>query len=408
MSKDSEHQSIQKRTFASEIEHDKTITRAYLTKGKDSSHPERKSASGVYQRVLYLVQNGNLQITDQQGESISAKDNLLPTCSYLSHGSRILIELPEDSGETVMNWISSGSPKKRGIQDSYSPSKDPENPLYRRRAATHDVEFKGDAISEKKGFMIGVRDFLKSFIPGHRTKHYGLDLGVDDRDGPPDGEDGHLYIHYTPPSSGKKGAILIGVEGASPRSSKHSKTGASDPYSAMKGSIIKELSEKKELSTTYKKTKIPRKYGGMRISLSAEHIKSITTETKWQEYYGDFIPSTADRHIGKTDTYKAPSSYSLSVGKKILRQTVKFISLGFVEPYREEYEKEKKSKRLSLVTEDTGSRPVSSEICLPQKMRDLDQAKSQAKARAESLEYYKATPPGIRSGKSGGDRGSRS
>lgn len=293
---------VQSRSFSEEICHDKKITRSYIEGARESTSPMLRSVAGIYQRVLHIVQKGGLEITPQDGDTRSASENALPACSYLSHGSRILIELPETSGDSVMNWISSGRTGRRGIFDSYEPSTDPENPVYRRRAATHDVEFQEQGLVEKKGFSIGAIDYLISLVPGLTTKHYGVDLGLDDTTKDPDGECGHLYMHYTPPANGKKGAILLGVEGSAPRSSKHSKTGASDPYSAMKGSIMEDLSRKRESSTDYPSTLIPKKYGGMRITLDQDKIAIITSGESWKSCLGDKIPSTEIVHQDKLES----------------------------------------------------------------------------------------------------------
>ena len=68
-----------------------------------------------------------------------------------------------------------------------------------------------------------MRDFIKSSL-GLKTKHFGVDLMMNVNDqgydpegnkvNGPDGDHGHLYIHYTPPTKDKPGCVMVGTDGA--------------------------------------------------------------------------------------------------------------------------------------------------------------------------------------------------
>ena len=60
----------------------------------------------------------------------------------------------------------------------------------------------------------------------------------------PDGEHGHLYIYYDPPTETNPGAMLIGIERGSPNSKQHSISGKAGKVSAAGGSKLKDLGKK--------------------------------------------------------------------------------------------------------------------------------------------------------------------
>ena len=70
---------------------------------------------------------------------------------------------------------------------------------------------------------------------------------------------------------------MIGIEAFAPRSSNHSKLGASDPISASGGSRLNELALKQKLAAEqdYARTVIPKRYNGMYASLSSSSITDI-------------------------------------------------------------------------------------------------------------------------------------
>ena len=247
----------------------------------------------VYKRALMMMGSSGMTVTSEEGREVSASENNLPVSSYLSHGSRTVIQIPPGSNDDLMNWLTSGETSRDGKSRSQNPNKamsekEPKY-VYNRAAATHDVAVTGSGkVIEKKGFTIGLKDFLNNKILGKKTRHWGVDLAVDaefggldstgNRVNKPDGDHGHLYIHYTPATKDTPGSIMIGMEGAAPYSNKHSKTGASDPISPTGASKFDDLSMNKKASgePEYDGTAVPKKYNGINASLKMEDISSIT------------------------------------------------------------------------------------------------------------------------------------
>lgn len=286
-------------TMGQEIERDKLRIREYLnratqaTKQLGENNPIAKQemqSANVFKRALLLVSCGDLTLHNN-GVSKNAIENGLPSSAYLSHGARVMVQIPPGSGNSLINWLTSGHEDKDGksMKQSQQEAIKENKVVYNRSAATHDVAIKKNAqtgeyeLKEKKGFFIGAADFIGDKF-GKETKHFGVDLAMNasfggkDPDGKiidrPDGDHGHLYIHYTAPEEGKPGALLIGMEGAAPSSKKHSKTGASDPLSAVNTSMWQDL-EKKTRDSSYQKTLIPQKYNGMFIELNTTQLKDI-------------------------------------------------------------------------------------------------------------------------------------
>ena len=162
--------------------------------------------------------------------------------------------------------------------------------MYNRSAATHDVSVEEGKVKEKKGFLIGARDYFANKFLRKKTSHYGVDLacdaefgGNDSRGKPvkkPDGDHGHLYIHYKAATATEPGSIMLGLEAAAPRSSKHSKVGASDPVSPTGCSKWNDLSKKKKYSDEpeYNATTIPQKYNGLHANLTKENMLEIVNQ----------------------------------------------------------------------------------------------------------------------------------
>ena len=385
---------VEERSFAEEIEIDKERIAVFLDRARRAEKtlgPDHEDAihergsSDIFKRALTILGAGGLEITTDEGEQVEASQNGLPVSTYLSHGSRSLIELPPGSGDDMINWLTSGQRDRIGhsSRQSQRGAIREGKLVYNRPAATHDVELvAGESedggveyeLEEKKGFLIGARDLLLNKVLRRRTKHYGVDLAVNAEYGGrdsqgnevrgPDGDHGHLYIHYMPPTATTPGSILIGNEGAAPSSPKHSKVGASDPVSATDSSKWDDLSVKKEVSAEqeYENTKLPRKYGGMRVKLDHEKITQITA---MQADSFDFDlaytmpgsnPSEFQANYSNKDAHhKTPEiqpsrriEFNLAKPawyKRILNRVVKTVTFGFVKPFNTEIKNYKKAKK---------------------------------------------------------------
>jgi hypothetical protein len=290
---------VASQSFAEEIENDKKKTEMFLKRAQQAEEKlgvdhevtkQEKAASGVYKRALMLIGSSDLNLNLADGSVKKASENNLPVATMLSHGGRILVEIPNGSDDSLMNWLTSGDKSIDGKSQNQT-QKGAINEgkiVYNRPAATHAVAYENGKMVEKKGFLIGANDYVQNKVFGKKTQHYGVDLAMNaefggkDSEGnivnKPDGHHGHLYIYYEPATKDKPGALLIGNEGAAPNSPKHSKVGASDPVSAIDGSKMDDLNLKLSFANEvlYQDTKIPMKYNGMTAKLTLNNIEAIT------------------------------------------------------------------------------------------------------------------------------------
>lgn len=290
------------------------VAKKYLA--RDIEDAGAKAARDVYKRALILLGQSNMQIND--GNDISSK---LPLTTYLNHGGRCIIEIPqigenETQQDQVFNWLTSGKieeSKLLGNEDnqfddpkigSFDSVIDDSKVVYKRSAATHGIKWEGKKVKETKGFLIGLRsyiltkitwlfDILESFkIVSPRsdterklgTHHFGVDLNIKEGYHDP-GENGHLYIHYTRPTKDRSGCIMFGVENAAPYSSKHSIFGRPQKESAFGGMKRDKLQKLAVSSRKYEM--LPTKYDGVVGSISTDQIKQLTELKKLTACYNE-------------------------------------------------------------------------------------------------------------------------
>lgn len=389
---------LQKKSFAEEIENDKNKSAVYINraqiaesqKGKNDPIATQERMSGdVYKRALLLVGAGDLQIDSSSGETKNAAENNLPVSSYLSHGARVLIEVPAGSGNSLINWLSTGDKLKDGL--SYTQSQqgaiEEGKIVYNRSAATHDVSIKSISDSglpavlrEQQGFALGLRSFINNKLFGKNTKHFGVDLAMNAEFGGkdpagkvidrPDGDHGHLYIHYNPPQGDKPGSILIGIEGAAPSSSKHSKIGTSDSVSAIGSSKFAVLDKKKRCAyeNEYSNTIIPKTIGGMVVKLDAGALKQIV-EMDAQRYGPELAYAKPARscdefqrslvakdyhqtpEFAKTKALQGMTIYRPTILQKIINFVARGITLNRLKPYQKQINDYKESAQAEKVAQ---------------------------------------------------------
>lgn len=133
----------------------------------------------------------------------------LPVAACLSHGGRVLVQLPSLRGnaDPVWSWLWSGhGPETRG-------------------AATHQVEpgMFGIMPDGRKKWMREIKGVVQGVFGA--GKHFGVNLSgggsgyLNPITGNPilcDGRHGHLYICYLAPTQDSHGAILFGAEDTAP------------------------------------------------------------------------------------------------------------------------------------------------------------------------------------------------
>ncbi|KXB97465.1 MAG: hypothetical protein AA908_06295 [Chlorobi bacterium NICIL-2] len=159
-------------------------------------------------RVFVVLYFGGLMYRSAQGW-LPWSSSGIPIAAVLSHGGRVLIQLPKASGaaaDAFFDWLQ-------------GPSKIIER--NRRLAATHGIEYL--PYTEREALGMGRRHRIKETKHGQR--HYGVNisLGGTGNINPisgntiaSDGEHGHLYVFYLPPTADNYGGLLIGCEGSAP------------------------------------------------------------------------------------------------------------------------------------------------------------------------------------------------
>ncbi|MEI6161634.1 MAG: hypothetical protein WCP77_17505, partial [Roseococcus sp.] len=166
--------------------------------------------------------------TDRRADQFAwsdAEPNNLPVASFLSHGGRVIIQLPvrteyDDPGQAFFNWLTA-EVAAAGL-------------LITRSAATHALKHRsGPAIitmgerryriEEKRGGWTGARGFFKSAA---ENNHFGVNvaLGGVGNLNPfsrqavlADGAHGHLYMYYNPKGVGQCAGMMIGCENSAPK-----------------------------------------------------------------------------------------------------------------------------------------------------------------------------------------------
>ena len=269
--------------------------------------PERDSAM-LLRRMALLVGSGDLYVgegglTPDIKTETPAATNHLPVATYLTHGSRVIVDLPpdRDNPNKVFDWLTQG--------------KD-----FDRTAATHGVtrnaegqvyETKTKGVADMMGY--GLRG-AASYIPFSGVQggsyHKGFNVAMyrpEDAPGsvPADGKQGHVYMYYNPPTDKAPGELMFGIEEDAPGQANHSLTGGANPASATGGRRLEEVQtkvkkereegegvvvvEKEEKEGGEEEVKqhieeeggialpiIPGKYNGMRIKLSVRDTDALT------------------------------------------------------------------------------------------------------------------------------------
>ena len=370
-------------SFAEEIERDKNRSKVLIERGEraqvnlkshdlsDEEKPDMKQevkSAEVYKRALLLIGSSGMKVTN--GEKIkNASENNLPTSTYLAHGSRCLIQIPMGSDNALINWLTSGNKDTDGRSKSqdHNKARSEGKYVYNRSAATHDVAVQGGKVKETKGLYIGARDYVANFF-GAKTNHYGIDLACDAEFGgedsrgevvkKPDGEHGHLYIHYKAATATEPGSIMFGLEGASPSSGKHSKVGATSSITPTGCSKWKTLNKKKNLSGEheYQETIVPQRYNGLHATLTKENMSAIVEQDIGsfgrnlataipQESLDSFKKQIDKEHL--TPELQEPKKLPIVVAPTLWKKVTNKITFGLA--YKKEctdYKQYKKDKKL--------------------------------------------------------------
>ena len=270
-------------SHAAHMDKEQTLWAATIA-NPGGAHPQERQA--FLQRLFHVMQEGGLQSrqTAPSGNNPGTGWQQWPhsVCTAISRGGRVVLTLPEgEEGQRMAEWLM-GTPQQRERIG-----------LNSRFAATHGMEIGQDVdaghnkLKEKKGFTAGMG-----------VQHFGMNLpiggmGAQDMNGNPvtdQGNHGHLYMGYQPPTDGRPGTIMIGLEGTGPSCTSmygavHSARGRSDPFSPT-------MSQKWRDVTDVQAQDRPANYGGMTINLR-------TTAQNVQNSFAQLNPQrTAQQLVG--------------------------------------------------------------------------------------------------------------
>lgn len=158
---------------------------------------------GFLARIYGILSFGGLLFRDGVGNWKLWSDCDIPVASALSHGGRVMIQLPESDNEGFWEWLW-GNVRIRT-----------------RFAATHGVLF----LPVTEAMPNGQSKLIKEAKKDHNVRQHGINIGmggvgninpwsgveIDDV-----GEHGHLYLGYRAPSTETVGVLLVGCEGSAP------------------------------------------------------------------------------------------------------------------------------------------------------------------------------------------------
>lgn len=252
---------------------------------------ENKLAADAYERLLFMVGIGNLQIkgNEKDKEWKSASENGLPASFYVSGGGRIIFDTGKLSEEDK-KYFEDNFPGKMQNQGGIA---------YQRLTSTHGLINKDNQIKEIK--TRGIMDLLT------RSKnHFGIDLNINNSDPKArDGEHGHMYIYKNDIS------MMIGVENSAPLQPGHSMRGHSEDISCFGNEKFRFLGPKQKIAgeKEYENCIIPDKYNSMKIEVTADMISALKV-FKSHEFGSDIgskIPSKDVKSFEKAKVHEKPA-----------------------------------------------------------------------------------------------------
>lgn len=286
----------------------KTLERNQKAKEGEERQFEQQT-SDVLKKLMLLVGSCDLKIEAGE-EKIDASNNHLPISTYISHGSRVLVQLPpSDKPDDIFNWLTKDSK------------------IYNLYAATHGVKITEDTQKFYKEIKTSIlKELFFNVIPKFlgfkkHTKHWGIDLaiggyGENNYKGDKieaNGSNGHLYIYYEPSTPKKPGAMLIGIEPSSPKDPNHSKFGKADILSVTGGGKWSDLINQKWDGDTPHPL-IPSKYNGMYINIDDQKAKDLLNLdlNHYGVNIGNQTPQKSISEINKNETLNIKEQQNIS------------------------------------------------------------------------------------------------
>ena len=266
-------------------------------------------------RLLLLTAASDLQV-QSGGEKagleptqtpIPATANHVPTCFYLCHGSRVMIDVTNPEDEPIFKSHEERVAYEADrVRYDVVPTKIPFSvnnlldwvgTFEERVSGTHDIS-RTSAPTEIKttGGMDGLWYTLSYLNPlayasskkemtqrSESLKHFGCNVAMyrpDDTSVLADGSQGHIYMFREVSPEPELREILdrscmIGIEESAPGHAGHSLTGAANPVSATGGKRLEDM-QKEECVYEGAVVAIPDKYNGMRVHIPWQMARDMT------------------------------------------------------------------------------------------------------------------------------------
>ncbi len=202
--------------------------------------PNNAGAGELARRVFITLYHGGLQY--RPSKKVTAWQwfgtQPWPAAAALSHGGRVLIQLPKANGgnlgyqgaidhdDTFWRWLTAQGGAGGALLDwriaTHGISTLP-HPVFLSGLVPKylkEVKGKGQALAPRN---VELRWFGMGGVVAAHHRHWGIDLalggqgsarmtGIGNVDG--NGSDGHMYLYYMAPKTNRYGGILIGVEGS--------------------------------------------------------------------------------------------------------------------------------------------------------------------------------------------------
>lgn len=186
--------------------------------------PGAVGAFGLIRNCFHLLYYGQMAAKRQDGTWSTWRSFNWPLAMALSHGGRVLVQLPRLANMPGMTHLNFWT----WLWDYRTPRA--------RAAATHGIDRGTDpAEALPGGFVLHMKEVggkLAAFKTSKGGNHYGIEiaLGGAGNANPfsgkavaPNGASGHLYLYYLPPEANQYGGLLIGCEGSAPPDRKNAK-----------------------------------------------------------------------------------------------------------------------------------------------------------------------------------------
>lgn len=227
------------------------LSQAIVHYGKSESD---KTKARTLLKSILLLYFGDISYRDKQDKQFHSWRELnrnselesFPIAAILLHGSRALIEFPSEVNAQIIDWlIVNKADWRHAATHGIEPIDEETSKSAENSVAKHLQEIKVSLL--EAGCQIAAQ-----MLPGVTYQHYGINVAlggagnlnpVSQQIIEPNGEHGHLYVHYHMAKEGEYGGLLLGIEQSAPGKSDqyggfHDPGASAKPYSASGGDFF--------------------------------------------------------------------------------------------------------------------------------------------------------------------------